>query len=353
MRASVPLVPESFVRQNYNPFIHQTDIFHPHGDPDDHWDLATVYALAAQEALDLRGIMFDYPPAHRLGDPATLASAQLGCLTGVNGIPSVVGTRFPMRHRKDSQGDRGRAALSSAEWLCRTLEVSEHPVVVNIVGSCTDVAIAGLMRPDLFRTKCKAIYLNAGAANPGRDGELEYNVRLNPSSYSAIFDLPCPVYWCPCWHQTEVREVGANGTWYSFVQGEILGHIASPLCNYFLYMLSRSNDPKYLRYLTAPVDAALLEDFGAKARSMWSTAAILHAADLGVDANGGLKPAGLLMDPVFEFIPIMITCADDGQTAWTPAAGETARYIFQLRHPELYAAAMTSSLGTLLKTIAG
>lgn len=333
------------------PFIHQTDIFHPHGDPDDHWDLATVYAFAAQEVFELRGIMFDYPPAHRVGDPATLAAAQLGCLTGITGVPYAVGSMFPMRHRKDPQGDRGKPAVAAAEWLCRTLEASAQPVVVNIVGSCTDVAIAGLTRPDLFREKCKAIYLNAGAANPGKDGELEYNVRLNPSSYSAVFDLPCPVYWCPCWHQTEVREVGVNGTWYSFVQGEILRHISSPLCNYFLYMLSRSEDPKYLRYLTLPVDPALLEDFGAKARSMWSTAAILHAADMGVDAKRGLLPAGLVADPVFEFIPISIACADDGQTTWQPAAGETGRHIFQIRHPELYAAAMTAALGTLLKTI--
>jgi hypothetical protein len=333
------------------PFIHQTDIFHPHGDPDDHWDLATVYALAARESLDLRGIMFDYPPDHRLGDPATLAAAQLGCLTGITGIPAVIGSMFPMRHRKDSQSDRGRAAIASAEWLCRALEASAHPVVINIVGSCTDVAVAGLMRPDLFQAKCKAIYLNAGAANPGKDGELEYNVRLNPSSYAAVFDLPCPVYWCPCWHQTEVREVGPNGTWYSFVQGEVLRHIGGPLCNYFLYMLSRSADPKYLRYLTAPVDPALLEDFGAKPRSMWSTAAILHAAGLGVDAKDGLQPAGLVADPVFEFLPITIACADDGQTTWKTTGRETGSHIFQIRHPDLYAAAMTAALGSLLKTI--
>jgi hypothetical protein len=333
------------------PFIHQTDIFHPHGDPDDHWDLATVYALALAGALDLRGILFDYPPAHRVGDPATLAAAQLGCLTGINAIPAAVGSMFPMRHRKDSQCNRGRSARSAAEWLCQTLEASRDPAVINIVGSCTDVAVAGLMRPELFESKCRAIYLNAGAANPGKEGELEYNVRLNPSSYSAIFDLPCPVYWCPCWHQTEVREVGVNGTWYSFVQGEILRHISSPLCNYFLYMLSRSEDPKYLRYLTLPVDPALLEDFGAKARSMWSTAAILHAAGMGVDAKGGLKPAGLVADPVFEFVPISVTCADDGATGWRPASADAGRHIFQIRHPDLYAGAMTAALGTLLKTI--
>lgn len=333
------------------PFIHQTDIFHPHGDPDDHWDLATVYALTAQRALDLKGIMFDYPPAHRQGDPATLATAQLGCLTGITGVPLVVGSKFPMRHRKDTQKDRGGAARASAEWLCRELEESKDPIVVNIVGSCTDVAIAGAMRPDLFAAKCKAIYLNAGAANPGEGGELEYNVRLNPGSYAAIFDVPCPVYWCPCWHRTEVRNVGSNGTWYSFLQGEVFASLGAPLCNYFLYMLSRSADPKYLRYLDEPVDSALLEDFAAKARSMWSTAAILHAAGMGVDAAHGLQPASQISDPVYEFLPISVTCADDGQTTWKPSTEESRRYIFHLRHPDIYAPTMTAALGALLKTI--
>ena len=61
--------------------VHQTDLFHPHGDPDDHWDLASVYALAMRGAFDLRGVMLDYPPDHRAGDPATLAMAQLGFIT--------------------------------------------------------------------------------------------------------------------------------------------------------------------------------------------------------------------------------------------------------------------------------
>jgi hypothetical protein len=28
------------------PVIHQTDCFHNHADPDDHWDLASQFALA-------------------------------------------------------------------------------------------------------------------------------------------------------------------------------------------------------------------------------------------------------------------------------------------------------------------
>ena len=36
------------------PTLHVTDLFRPHNDPDDHWDLATQYALACQGRVDLR-----------------------------------------------------------------------------------------------------------------------------------------------------------------------------------------------------------------------------------------------------------------------------------------------------------
>ncbi len=334
-----------------NGFVHQTDIFHPHGDPDDHWDLATVYALAAQGKVDLRGMMFDYPPAHRAGDPATLAMAQLGYLTGITGVPFVIGSMHPMSNRKDDLRNQEARNRAAAEWLCRVLEESPERIAINIVGSCTDVALAGLLRPDLFASKCKALYLNAGAAHPGVAGELEYNVRLNPGSYAAVFDLPCPVYWCPCWHQTEVREVGENGTWYSFSQGEVFAHLGDPLCAYFLYMLDRSDDPKYLRYLNAPVDPALKARFGEQPRSMWSTASILHAAGMAIDKQRGLLPIGEVTTPIYDFQPIEVTCADDGQTTWKQTDADSGRYIFHIREIEHYRDGIINALSALLAGI--
>ena len=35
------------------PAIHSTDLFHPHGDPDDHYDLATAFAMAAMPGSGL------------------------------------------------------------------------------------------------------------------------------------------------------------------------------------------------------------------------------------------------------------------------------------------------------------
>ncbi len=34
------------------PVIHATDLYHFHCDPDDHWDLATVYALAYLDNIE-------------------------------------------------------------------------------------------------------------------------------------------------------------------------------------------------------------------------------------------------------------------------------------------------------------
>jgi len=46
-----------------------TDVYRPFVDPDDHFDLATVYALMQQGYYDIRAILIDYPPPKHNGDP--------------------------------------------------------------------------------------------------------------------------------------------------------------------------------------------------------------------------------------------------------------------------------------------
>jgi len=67
------------------PLIHMTDLYHPPCDPDDHWDLATVYALARSGRVRLLGVALDAPlpvdpdadPATAPGDPGVVAVAQM------------------------------------------------------------------------------------------------------------------------------------------------------------------------------------------------------------------------------------------------------------------------------------
>ena len=62
-----------------------------------------------------------------------------------------------------------------------------------------------MKEPRLFAEKCAGIYLNAGAGsqNPAEqssDGNVEWNVGLNGGAYAVTFELPCPIYWMPCFH---------------------------------------------------------------------------------------------------------------------------------------------------------
>ena len=69
-------------RRKKIPVLHATDLFRPHMDPDDHWDLACVYALAHLGEIDLKAVVIDFPPKNR--DPDVAAIAQLNYTIDVN-----------------------------------------------------------------------------------------------------------------------------------------------------------------------------------------------------------------------------------------------------------------------------
>ncbi|MEY3775224.1 MAG: hypothetical protein RLZZ129_2004 [Verrucomicrobiota bacterium] len=338
------------------PFLHQTDLFHPHADPDDHWDLACVYALARAGHYDLRGVLIDYPPPALDVTPDVMGVAQLNQITGL-AVPSAVGSAVPVRRRGEKAGDQPAAERHGVEFLLRILRESPVPVVITIVGSCRDVALAGAQAPELFREKCRAVYLNAGSGTrrPELLGELEYNVNVNPAAYGAIFDLQCPVYWMPCFEITPPTwTVEEWGTFYRFTQDEILPHLSPRVQAYFLYMLGRSPSTDWLKVLREPVDATELPKFGALPRNMWCTAGFFHATGRTVTADGDIVPLTESGErAVFGFEPIRANCGDDGVVRWESAAapGDPVRFIFRVRDRVNYTAAMTRAMRTLLATL--
>jgi hypothetical protein len=337
------------------PFLHQTDLFHPHGDPDDHWDLACVYALARAGSYDLRGVLIDHPPAILDVTPDVLAIAQLNHITGLT-VPSAVGSSVAVRTRGEGPAGLPESDRHGVEFVLRTLTDAPAPVVITIVGSCRDIALAGAAAPELFRTKCRAVYLNAGSGTrqPEVIGELEYNVNLNPTAYAGIFDLPCPVYWMPCFEFTPPRwQVEEFGTFYRFTQHKILPHLSPRMQGYFAYMLTRSPSTDWLGALRNPPDAAALATLGEMPRNMWCTAGFLHASGRTVTVEGDILPLAEAGDQaVFSFDPIKAVCADDGIVRWEPAdTSQPARFIFHVRNRERYAAAMTRAMCTLLATL--
>jgi inosine-uridine nucleoside N-ribohydrolase len=185
--------------------IHVTDLFRPHNDPDDHWDLACVYSLAYQGYVDLLAILVDYPPARLHTDPDVLAVAQLNYLCG-KAVPVMVGSPESIEpHQATKPGNKPQ--LRGVRAMLDTMRRAPSPVAISVLGSCRDVALAGQLEPDLFANKCAAIYLNAGNGTPDKSKikRLESNVEVDPKAYAAMFQLPCPIYWLPCFEVAPSR----------------------------------------------------------------------------------------------------------------------------------------------------
>ncbi|MCY2993106.1 MAG: hypothetical protein NTY19_35270 [Planctomycetota bacterium] len=338
------------------PMLHVTDLFRPHNDPDDHWDLACAYALAYQGRAELKGVLIDFPPPGPPRDPDVMAVAQMNYLTGLL-APVLVGSPRVIAP-EDAGTAAAQADLRGIRTLLDILRRSPQPVVISILGSTRDVALAGKLEPQLFATKCAGIYLNAGSGTPdkAKAARLEYNVALDPASYAAIFQLPCPVYWMPCFEDAGEFRVAEYGTFYQFRQADVLPHLSDRVQNYFGLMYKHggvvSGPPwNWLQYLIGPKEAPLLAQQGAQFRNMWCTAGFLHAVGLTVARDGKILPRGEAADAVFSFDPIRITCAPNGVTEWTSDATAKERYIFHVRDRQNYQAAMTTALQSLLLTL--
>jgi hypothetical protein len=348
---------ESSKKKQLVPVLHVTDLFRPHNDPDDHWDLACVYALAHQGDIDLKGILIDYPPTNRPDrNPDIMAVAQMNLICNLL-IPTGVGSPHPLTSRNDIQASALRPDHHGVRIILNILEQSPRPVVINILGSSRDVAIAGKQNPDLFAAKCAAIYLNAGTGSPtmGPTSKLEYNVTLDTLAYAAIFDLPCPVYWMPCFEEMETirqQNIRDYGTHYVFQQDEILPHLSHYVQNYFTYMFGQYTDHNWLNYLKGPQDETLLSKVGKMARHMWCTGGFFHAGGYTVCTDGTIAPLDEKPDrQVFTFDPIKITCSDNGVTQWTPDDNSKHRFIFHVRDIDHYQSAMTTAMKSLLMTL--
>ena len=337
--------------------LHQTDLFHEHGDPDDHFDLATLFALQVMGKIDLVGVVLDYPPAHRKGDPGVLPLAQMNRMCGT-AVPAAVGTSRQMAKPFDSLPDLPRQDSAAINLILKTLRESDRPVALTCAGSATDIAAASLREPDLFRNKCSKVYLNAGGAfpNPDKPDMLEFNARLNPLAYQALFSLPCPLCWFPCWHTVEIRKPGERGTFYWLPHEKVFEGISSQLKNYFLYMFDKSGSTKWLAALNGEPDPGRWRKILKERRGMWSTASILDIAGLAVSKEGELLPKEQIDagNALYGLDQVDVSCGSSGRTEWKPADSDSAertneRLMFHLFHPDAYPGAMAQAVNTLFK----
>lgn len=279
------------------PIVHSTDLFHPHSDPDDHYDLACLFAM---EEFDVRGIVLDLGEvqAKQSGRPAV---EQMMHIAGRK-CPYVVGLNRPLKSRTDRALEQSAEFQAGVELILSVLRESKEKVILHTTGSCRDLAVAFNREPQLLKEKVRAVYFNIGRGpNEVQD---EWNVGYDPASYLRIFESGLPIYWCPCF--------GKDGyeTLYTVDQATVVGACRPSVQNYFVYCLTKSTaDP--IAFLTTgphPVPTG--------PRSMWCTAPMFHAAGRKIYQRGdkdfvALPPndaekAGLVGKEVaaFSFVPM-------------------------------------------------
>lgn len=332
-------------------FLHQTDLFRPHNDPDDHWDLACAFALASLGKASLAGIMIDYPPGapilNHKSDPDVGAVAQLSYITGIHPPVAVGRPEFFSAGRALN----GRVP-SGVRMILRQLRTSLDGMYIVVVGAARDLAEALAREPELFEEKCLGIYLNIGSGSP--DPSLvkapEWNVKLDPAGYAQIFRAPCPIFWMPCLQD----EAGAGdlhsrefGTHYRFRQGDILEDLPRSMRNYFGWMYTRDSSSTWLEALGGDFELLLAAKAG-DYRMMYSTGSFFDLAGYGVTRSGELLPKTDEADWVYRFEPIDVTCSEQGVTRWSAGLPSSPRHIFRVLDPEMYPMAMAAAMRTLL-----
>ncbi len=195
------------------PLIHSTDLLHPHDDPDDHFDLATLFAL---DEFDIKGIVLDsgrdpLGQVKRCGRPAI---EQMMHITGRK-VPSAIGLSTRLRSLDDKGLEQDRIFQGGVELILSVLRKSDQPVIYHAAGSLRNLAAALNREPELLKRKIKAAYIQSGRGPSG--DQREWNVTLDPFAFARVIESGLPIYWCPCFG------TGGYQTYYKADQGAVIG----------------------------------------------------------------------------------------------------------------------------------
>lgn len=318
------------------PVIYCTDLFHPHEDPDDHFDLATIFSLPK---LDLRAIILDQGKRQQQR-PGSIPIAQIMQITGRR-VPTAIGLAQPLTHPGDQSLNQPEAYQQGVQLILQTLRDSPEPIQIATVGSVRDVAAALNREPELCHRKISRLLIFIGeASNPTFR---EYNVGLDLHAYVGLMRSNLPIWWVPCFDGGAWQNHGHASYWKASHR-DLLQNVSPPLLQYFVYALQKPEvDP--LSFLTQPVNPQQREQLLAGHRNLWCTT-IFEVLTWPVDKTE---------NAVFGFRPIKIQIQDDGvivdQTNDRSDAATHTVMQFEIRDRDAYAEFMTKATAEQLSRL--
>ena len=342
------------------PILHITDLYHPPQDPDDHLDLLTIVGL---HEFDLKGVVLDvtqkFLEAAPSGfdvprDPGFVPVAQLAYLVG-QPIPVTMGPISPLKSPDDPATDRSLQEQAGIAMVLDVLENSDHPVVVSIVGSARVLAAAFNRRPELVRSKVKAVLLNAGSTGGSKR---EWNLGLDPPAYVGLWKSGVPIHWYPC--ATEQGAFNANherGTYWKTSHADLFRNLPQPLCAWIAHSFAGNLRGDIIRALSEEVAGSVWETILSGQRNLWATASLVMAAErVLARTSDGWRFVPKSNSGNFETWPwrldaIEATVNEEGQIHWRMTESETDFRLFGRKSDAGFGIAMAEALNALFRSI--
>ena len=309
------------------PVIHCTDLLHPHGDPDDHFDLATLYAMAG---IDLKAVVLDQGQL-QAERPGTVPVSQMNRITGRN-VPAAIGLADKLRGPEDKALDQKPQFQGGVELILRALRESPVPVTITSVGSLRDVTAAFNRAPALFRRKVDRLMVFIGEASDPKF--VECNVEMDPQAYVGLMRSGLPVFWVPCF-DGGLWKNGGHASFWQARHEDLLKSARPEVMQYFIYALEKEkSDP--LPFLSSPIDPERKRRLLAGTRNLWA-AGVLEWL-LAPDRSGD----------VFGFAKVEVSMGDDAVVHYGKTTESRTVMRFEVRDPARYASRMTVVTAELL-----
>ncbi|MFH1941359.1 MAG: nucleoside hydrolase [bacterium] len=332
------------------PVIYCTDLFHPHDDPDDHFDLASLFSL---DELDIRGIVLDQGNKQKKS-PGRIPVEQMNVLTGRH-VPWAVGLAEPLKHPNDTAFNQAVEYQSGIDLLLKTLEDSQDPVTIITVGSLRDVAAAFNREPEMFRQRVSRLMIFIGEASAGT---LEWNVGLDPNGFIRMMNSGLPVWWVPCFDGGNFKNRG-NASFWRAEHADLLKYASDRVMNYFIYALQKKNSPNHLEILDGDVDESDRKRVLSEKRNLWCAAVFTEAPGRKIIEREGewvSVPSAHLKKgdrdcEVFRFVPVSLFVNDEAQVVYEESSRSHRIMRFQIVNTDSYPEIMTSVTSRLIGDI--
>ena len=332
------------------PVIYCTDLFHPHDDPDDHFDLACIYAISE---FDIKAIILDQGRKQK-EKPGRIPIEQTNHLTSRT-VPYEIGLAHELKSPDDTGKQQPDEFQCGVEAILSILDQSSGPVTVITVGSLRDIAAAYNREPELLQNKVSRIYMFIGEAQGAFQ---EYNVGLDVNAYKCIMNAPLPIYWIPCFDGGAWVNEG-NASFWRAKHEELLADASAPLLNFFIYaMLQKNEDDPLAAMRAAPVNEEK-ERVLADTRNLWCCAVFPYMAGRKyVQRNetylalpeGKIAPYDRIIEP-FTFSTVKLRVDEKGTEFYDDAEASPAIHRFHVNDLEIYPEVMTSVTTNLLKEL--